>query len=58
VLAEYVEHYNGHCPHRFLSRHAPSNVDATVVPIGDADHAQLRRTDVLDGLIHEYRLVA
>jgi putative transposase len=56
VLAEYVEHYNMHRPHRSLDQHAPHG---TLVPqIGDLNLAKLRRTDRLGGLIHEYRLAA
>jgi putative transposase len=58
VLAEYVEHYNSHRPHRSLSQRAPSSLDTAPAPIGDVDLARLRRTDHLGGLIHEYRMVA
>jgi transposase InsO family protein len=58
VLAEYVEHYNSHRPHRSFAQRAPSTSDTTPALIGDFDAQQLRRTNVLGGLIHEYRLVA
>jgi len=58
VLAEYVEHYNSHRPHRSLSQRAPSALGTAPALIGDVDLARLRRSDHLDGLIHEYRLVA
>jgi len=58
VLAEYVEHYNSHRPHRSLSQRAPSALDSTPEHDTDPDLARLRRTDRLGGLIHEYRLVA
>jgi putative transposase len=58
VLAEYVEHYTSHRPHRSLGQRAPSALDTTPALIGDADLARLRRTDRLGGLIHEYRMVA
>jgi putative transposase len=58
VLAEYVEHYNRHRPHRSLGHQAPCNADTTPPPTCEADSAHLQRTDVLGGLIHEYRLVA
>ncbi|MFZ0170733.1 MAG: integrase core domain-containing protein [Acidimicrobiales bacterium] len=54
VLAEYVEHYNRHRPHRSLNQRSPSNADAPPTPIGDISPTHLRRTDVLGGLIHEY----
>jgi transposase InsO family protein len=58
VLAEYVDHYNGHRPHRALDQRSPSAVTETTAPITDPDPEDVRRTDVLGGLIHEYRLVA
>ena len=58
VLAEYVEHYNSHRPHRSLSQRAPSALDTAPALIGDVDLARLRRADHLGGLIHEYRMVA
>ena len=58
VLAESGEHYNSHRLHRSLSQRAPSKADTTPALIGDVNAEQLRRTDVLGHLIHEYRLVA
>ena len=58
VLAEYVEHYDAHRPHRSLGQRAPSTLDATPAPIEDIDPARVRRTDRLGGLLHEYRMVA
>jgi hypothetical protein len=58
VLAEYVAHCNSHRPHRSLSQRAPSALDSTPAPIGDMEHARLRRTDHLGGLIHEYEMLA
>ena len=58
VLAEYVEHYSSHRPHRTLSQRAPSALDTPPALIGYVDPARLRRTDRLGGLIHEYRMVA
>jgi putative transposase len=57
VLAEYVEHYNAH-RHRSLGQRPPARSDATPSTISDVDAARLRRADRLDGLIHEYRMVA
>jgi transposase InsO family protein len=51
VLQTYAEHYNGHRPHRALELAAP---------LDGADHGEaislreVRRWDVLGGLIHEY----
>ena len=58
VLAEYLLHYNGHRPHRALYQQTPLTFGAMPTPVRDPDVIGLRRTDVLGGLIHEYRLVA
>jgi transposase InsO family protein len=57
VLAEFVDHYNHHRPHRALAlsppepRHPP--------PTGTSPSAAaIRRQDRLDGLIHEYSVAA
>jgi putative transposase len=58
VLNSYVRHYNTGRPHRGLHLAIPTppssqddNADA------DAD-AAIERTDILGGLIHEYRRAA
>ncbi|MCU4185218.1 IS1380 family transposase [Acidiferrimicrobium sp. IK] len=58
VLAEHVEHYNVHRPHRSLDQRAPSALDTPPAPIGDVHPTRLRRPDRLGGLIHEYRIAA
>jgi len=58
VLAEYIDHYSLHRSHRSLEKRSPSNAVDAPTPIGDVDADRLRRADVLDGLMHEYRLVA
>ncbi|MGH9105310.1 MAG: integrase core domain-containing protein [Acidimicrobiales bacterium] len=58
VLADYVEHYNSHRPHRSLSQCSPAAPDATPPSISDVDAARLRRGDRLGGLVHEYQMVA
>ena len=58
VLEEYLVHYNGHRPHRALDQQAPLTFGATPTPVRDPDAMGLRRTEILGGLIHEYRLVA
>ena len=50
VLAEYVEHYNGHRPHRSLGLRSPRG--STVIP-GLTGGEVVRRTRV-HGLINEY----
>jgi hypothetical protein len=58
ILAEYISHYNEHCPHRALDQQAPQSLGVTPVPVHDPDMTGLRRTEILGGLIHEYRIVA
>jgi len=58
VLAEYIEHYNSHRPHRSLDQPAPCALDSSPVLNEGIDPAKVRRTDRLNGLIHEYRMVA
>ena len=57
VLRTYVEHYNRHRPHRSLAFATPLPSER-----GEARSApnvgQLRRRDVLGGLIHEYDCAA
>jgi putative transposase len=54
VLREYVQHYNGHRPHRSLHQHPPAG--GTPPPSGAT--IRLLRRDRLGGLIHEYVQVA
>jgi putative transposase len=54
VLAQYARHDNSRRPHRALQLHAPAD-DPDVVPF---PAGRIRRHDVLDGLIHEYRNAA
>jgi len=56
VLAIFVGHYNQRRPHRGLGLRSPDDPPAdaaTAVPLEN-----LRRHDVLGGLIHEYELAA
>ena len=56
VLAEYEAHYNGHRPHRSLDQRPPL---AGKTLIRDQDPREgVERTDVLGGMIHEYRQAA
>jgi putative transposase len=54
VLREYVQHYNGHRPHRALHQQPPTG---GAPPCSKAATRPLRR-DHLSGLIHEYVQVA
>ena len=57
LLAEYVVHYNCHRPHRAPGQQPPLNVEPPP-PISDPEPRNLRRSDAVFGLTHEYRLVA
>jgi transposase InsO family protein len=55
VLAEYVDHYNGHRPHRALGQAPPlGSAEPPVIPPA----GRVVRRDRLGGLIHEYPQVA
>jgi putative transposase len=57
VLRRYLEHYNQRRPHQSLAHATPvPSVGADL--IGAATIGQLRRRDVLGGLIHEYEYAA
>jgi transposase InsO family protein len=55
VLAEYVDHYNGHRPHRALGQAPPLEPGEPVVL---APPGRVVRRDRLGGLIHEKAQVA
>jgi hypothetical protein len=55
VLAEYVDHYNTHRPHRSLRQAAPLNPLPTAAA---GDNIRILRRDRLGGLIHEYSQAA
>ncbi|MBV8994670.1 MAG: transposase, partial [Pseudonocardiales bacterium] len=55
VLTEYVAHFNDHRPHRALSQAAPLRL---LLPPAAPSQLQVRRRDLLGGLIHEYAQVA
>jgi hypothetical protein len=57
-VTDYVDHYNRHRPHRALDQRSPSTTHREPIHPAAADVRQIRRQDVLDGLIHEYRPVA
>jgi putative transposase len=59
VLRVYVRHYNRQRPHRALDLHPPERNAHTSTPAaGSTADLQVRRRDVLGGLIHEYELAA
>jgi putative transposase len=55
VLADYLQHYNGHRPHRSLELAAP-RPPAEITDL--AEQRQIRRKPVPDGLINEYERAA
>jgi putative transposase len=55
VLGEYVDHYNGHRPHRALGQAPPLGPGEPAV-VGPAE--RVVRRDRLGGLIHEYSQAA
>lgn len=55
TLRTYAEHYNRQRPHRALALAAPLAEDT--IPIAVDPH-DVRRRDLLGGLIHEYERVA
>jgi hypothetical protein len=53
VLRVYVQHYNGHRPHRALGLQAPDSPARRTIP--REDHGgTVHRRDLLGGLLHEY----
>lgn len=54
LLVDYVEHYNGHRPHRSLDQRAPNDVEVSTT----ARRQPIRRHPVCGGLINEYRPAA
>jgi len=57
VLDEFVDHYNFHRPHRSLGQASPCGPSPVPLSMSPAPQ-NVRRTDRLGDLIHEYRLVA
>ncbi|MGH2650016.1 MAG: hypothetical protein ACRDHK_02240, partial [Actinomycetota bacterium] len=55
VLRSYVSHYNRARPHRGIGRAVPDGTSPPPCPVEPHD---VRRRDVLGGLIHEYCGVA
>jgi putative transposase len=55
VLSEYVDHYNGHRPHRTLHQNPPAG---RAHPPTAVTNTRVLQRDRLGGLIHEYAQVA
>jgi putative transposase len=58
VLADFVDHYNGHRPHRGLALNPPHPVRSAFGPTTQWSEPRVRRRDRLGGLIREYVLAA
>ncbi len=56
LLTDYLDHYNGHRPHRALDQHAPDDNAGQVIelPLGRT----IERRTTCAGLINEYRTAA
>jgi putative transposase len=58
VLGVYTRHYNRHRPHRALALRPPEQATKSATPLSAPPYPQLKRTDLLGGLIHEYEHAA
>ena len=58
VLRVYLEHYNRQRPHRALNLQPPDANARKSVAGATVEDLQVRRRDLLGGLIHEYELTA
>ena len=54
VLRTFVDHYNGHRPHRGLAFAAPSRANVVPLPTGVSNIEGVSRRARLGGLINEY----
>lgn len=58
VLRAFVDHYNGHRPHRGLDLAAPARANVVPLPSGVSNIEGVSRRARLGGLIHEYHIAA
>jgi transposase InsO family protein len=58
ALAVFVDHYNGHRPHRALDLTPPSPACARAQRAIDVQGVCVQRRDRLGGLLHEYNVAA
>jgi hypothetical protein len=58
VLGVFVDHYNGHRPHRSLNLVPPDPDKPTLRLATESPSNHVERRDRLGGLIHEYRFAA
>lgn len=57
TVAAFIDHYNGHRPHRALALNPPQPRRRTSPPVS-GDVIRVRRRDRLGGVIHEYSVAA
>src|SRR5262245_61455423 len=58
ILDVFVQHYNGHRPHRALALTPPRPTRPPVAPATEWGEARVQRRDRLGGVVHEYVLAA
>jgi transposase InsO family protein len=58
VLRTFVDHYNGHRPHRALNLAPPDQEWPPLALVNSAGSDRVERRDRLGGLIHEYAVAA
>jgi putative transposase len=58
VLRSFVDHYNGHRPHRALDLAAPARTNVVALPSRPRKLTRVDRRRRLGGLINEYRVAA
>ena len=59
VLRIYIRHYNHRRPHRALDLRPPDSIIAPLLqPVMPLHSDQVKRHDLLGGLIHEYEAAA
>jgi putative transposase len=58
ILRVYVQHYNQHRPHRALMLQAPDQPARLTILGADDQGRAVHRSDLLGGLLHEYRRAA
>src|SRR5215471_12832955 len=58
ILDVFIDHHNGHRPHRALSLAPPEPSRVGAVSAATFGDARISRRDRLGGVIHEYSLVA
>ena len=58
VLDVFVEHYNGHRPHRALALAPPSSTRPLAASVKERGDVRVLRQDRLGGVVREYVLAA